>query len=70
MKLSVGKISFTLARLKLTHPWDVWVGKSWAVRVPEKPCVQWMVREGEINVGWLELETHSMVVRLDLSLKG
>lgn len=38
--------------------------------VPEEPLVQWMIREGEVNVGWLELETSFMVVRLDLSLKG
>jgi hypothetical protein len=29
-----------------------------------------MMRKGEINVGWLELETSFMVVRLDLSLMG
>lgn len=41
------------------------------LEVPEKPLVQWVIREGEINnVGWLEIETNFMMVRLDLSLKG
>ena len=38
--------------------------------MPKKPPVQWMIREGGIHVGWLELETSFMVVRPDLSLKG
>ena len=50
--------------------WDVWVGESRAVEVPEKLRVQWKIREGGIDVGWLEVETSFMVVRPDLNLRG
>ena len=40
------------------------------LEVPEKLRVQWMIREGGIIVGWLELETSFMMERPDLSLSG
>lgn len=49
---SWGWMRFCLGKAEIEVPMECLHGESWLSEAPEKPCVQWMIREGEISMGW------------------